>query len=184
MSEIKDALGALRSISKAFAPLATIGADVDRLEALVAHEDELTASIERKLAQAKEIDADIAAKLSACDVEIARKQEVQRNAEAGYVARLDALDRELKNVKAQRQARIDTETQAADRAVGQLRKALNDVKAAIDADRARITTEHDAFIEQTKQHRETIEANTKVLEDRLTALREQAKNALAATEAK
>lgn len=182
MSDIKNALGAIRDLAKVFAPLATVGADIDRLDALVSHEDELTAGIAAKLAQSADIDADNAIKLSACDAEIATRQQTQRDAEAGYQARMDALNVEYQTARTSLRTDIDNAKIAVKKESDALIRDVEELRNAAYAERQRVQSEHDAFIEQTKAHRASIEARTKEIEARLDTVRDQAKGALAAVE--
>jgi len=178
MSDLRPALVAIKDIAKLFAPLATVGESVDALAAVLDHEAELKASIQSLLGRQAQIEAECQQRVADCNAEIAAKCKVHNDAVAGYEAKLDTLDRELKDAKAGRQARIDAETQAGDRIVGQIRTALKAEKERVAAEQARIAAEHDAFIEKTKAHRAEIEENTAALQAKLDALRDQARVAL------
>lgn len=171
MSTLQDSLAAIKDIAKLFAPLATVSADIDRVSALVAHEDELKESIADKLNEKAQIDAEIATRISAADAEIAASKKAQADTAAGYAARNDELNVEYQAAKTA--ARVAIDQAKADVATEQetCGRQIANLRAACDAERTTISADHAAFIESTKQHRAQIEANTAALQDTLNKVR-------------
>lgn len=171
MQDIRDAIEAAKKISQQFSAFQQIADKADALLALVNHEDELKTKI-------VQLQADIVGlETRASDARVAEEQRTAVAKANGdrtireYEEKIAAIDTELRQAKDGRQARINNEVQLADRAIGQIKAAFEAEKTKIEASYQAITAEHEAFIEQTKEHRAKIEANTKALEDKQAELR-------------
>ena len=177
--DIREAVDALKTASRVFGSLASVGEAAETALSLVNHGDELRAEVARLQAEIVGLTNTIS---DARATETRKLIETKANGERTlreYAEKIAAIDAELRAAKADRQAKIDAEVQTADRAVGQIKAAFDHAKANFDADRARITAEHDAFIEETKVHRAQIEAKTAALEAHLNELKDKVSAALA-----
>jgi len=180
--DIRNAIEAARTIGRQFASFGVIAETADALLALVNHEDELRTQIRQMQVELATLET---------SVSTARAAEEQRTREAKatgdatiaeYTNKIGAIDAELRAAKEHRNAALQATQFEADRGVRAITEELNRVKATIAAERTRLLADHEAFIDETKSHRARIEQNTKVLEDKLDALRAQARGALAAVE--
>lgn len=171
MANLLDSLAAIKDVAKLFAPLATVGADIDRIVALVAHEDELKQAIDAKVREKIQLEADITQRRAEVDSEIAEKQRIQTDVEAGYQAKRDALQVEFQTGKESARREIDAARTKVPAVVAECQRDIDELTRAAAVERQRIVNDHNAFIEQTKEHRAQIEANTKALEDKRDAVR-------------
>lgn len=171
--DLRDAVDALKNASRLYGALATVGEAAESALTVVNHVDELKADVAKL--QAEKVNLQTA-------ISEARLAEAQKTADAKangertlreYADKIAALDAELKAAKDRRNAALQTAQLEADRGVRAIKEDLERTKALLAAERARVIAEHDAFIEQTKEHRERIEANTAALQEKLDVLRAQ-----------
>lgn len=182
MNDIREAIEAAKTISRQFSAFGQIADKADALLALVNHEDELKATIARLQGEIETLTTQVSEARLAEEQRTRDAKSTGDQTVADYEAKIATLDAELRAAKDKRNVTLQTVQAEADRGVRAINDELERAKTSLAAERQRVQTEHDEFIEQTKEHRARIEANTKTLEDKLALLRAQAKGALAAVE--
>ncbi len=182
MNDIREAIEAAKTISRQFSAFGQIADKADALLALVNHEDELKAQIGRLQAEIATLETSVSEARAAEEQRTRDAKSTGDRTIAEYEEKIAALDAELRAAKDRRNTALQTAQLEADRGVRAVADELERTTASLAAERARVSAEHEAFIEDTKEHRARIEANTKALQDKLDVLRAQARGALAAVE--